>query len=741
MLELTTPVQYVKGIGPKLAEILATKGIATVGDLLNYLPFRYEDRLNPRGIAELRAGEMATVIGEVRNSGLFRTRRMPIFQLTVGQGRSKLKCLWFNATYLQDKFKPGQLIALYGKVEQDQRSGELQIIQPQFEMLGDSGGEGADDKAAASLEVGRIVPIYESAGQGRVTARWFRRVMRTALDDLTPDLPETIPASVRERLALVSPREALWKVHWPEAGESFEALQSSRTPAHMRLIFEELFFTELGLELKRREQKAQTGIAFHLDDRVRQAIKRILPFHPTPAQKRVLKEIADDMQQPHPMRRLLQGDVGSGKTIIGFQAAIIAIENGYQVALMAPTEILAQQHYFSARKILESAGYRIVLLTGSLEQDRKRDVRRHIAQGNAQLIIGTHALIQDRVEFENLGLVVVDEQHRFGVMQRLKLMRKTDDRGATGVSPVPRAAGQPGGDARRSTDSRVSDPEPDVLVMTATPIPRTLALTLYGDLDVSVLDELPPGRTPVVTRSLADERAPEVWEFVRKHIGAGHQAYVVYPVIEENEERELKAAQQMHRQLREKIFPNLHVGLLHGRLDADEKERVMREFQQGKIEILVATTVIEVGVDVPNATVMVIEHADRFGLAQLHQLRGRIGRGAAKSYCVLMRGGKVSEEGERRLDAMVRSNDGFQIAELDLELRGPGEFFGTKQAGIPSFRVANIIRDRQLLEAAKRQAAFVISGPNAEISKEEIDRALREMRSRWALSYGLVEVG
>ncbi len=379
-----------------------------------------------------------------------------------------------------------------------------------------------------------------------------------------------------------------------------------------------------------------------------------------------------------------------------------------------------------------------MLLTGSLEEDRKRDVRRHIAQGNAQLVIGTHALIQDRVEFEKLGLVIVDEQHRFGVMQRLKLMKKSDEpRVGMGLRPVP-----PGGDARRSTKS---DPEPDVLVMTATPIPRTLALTLYGDLDLSVLDELPPGRTPVVTRSLPDERAPEVWDFVRKQIAAGHQAYVVYPVIEENpaktEEREVKAAEQMHRQLREKIFPNLHVGLLHGRLDADEKEHVMREFQQGKIEILVATTVIEVGVDVPNATVMVIEHADRFGLAQLHQLRGRIGRGAAKSYCVLMRGGKVSEEGERRLDAMVRSNDGFQIAELDLELRGPGEFFGTKQAGIPSFRVANIIRDRQLLEAAKREAAFVISGPNPEISKEEIDLALKQMRSRWALSYGLVEVG
>ncbi len=718
MLELTTPVQYVKGVGPKLAEILATKGIATVGDLLNYLPFRYEDRLNPRGIAELRAGEMATVIGEVRNSGLFRTRRMPIFQLTVGQGRSRLKCLWFNATYLQDKFKPGELIALYGKVEQDSRSGELQIVQPQFEMLGDAPGDGADDKAAASLEVGRIVPIYESAGQGRVTARWFRRVIRKALDDLTPELAETIPAAVRGRLALVSPREALWKVHWPEAGESFEDLQSSRTPAHIRLIFEELFFVELGLELRRRQLKSETGIAFRLDDRVRQAIKKILPFHPTAAQKRVLKEIAEDMLKPYPMRRLLQGDVGSGKTIVSFQAAIIAIENGYQVALMAPTEILAQQHYFSARRILENAGYRIVLLTGSLEADRKREIRRHIAQGNAQLVIGTHALLEEKVEFAKPGLVIVDEQHRFGVLQRLKLMKKSGD----------------------SSDQK-NPAEPDVLVMTATPIPRTLALTLYGDLDISVLDELPPGRTPIVTRRITDDQSPKVWDFVRKQVTAGHQVYVVYPVIAESEESELKAAIKMYRELSGKVFADLKVGLLHGRLDADLKDQVMHMFQKGELQILVATTVIEVGVDVPNATVMVIEHAERFGLAQLHQLRGRIGRGAAKSYCILMTGGKVTEEGERRLDAMVRTNDGFQIAELDLELRGPGEFFGTRQAGMPSFRVANLIRDRQLLELAKREAAAVVAGPNDEITQVEISRALVALRTRWQHTYGLVEVG
>jgi ATP-dependent DNA helicase RecG len=758
MLEPSTPVQYVKGIGPRLAEILAAKGLHTVDELLHYLPFRYEDRLNPRSIAELRAGEMATVIGEVRNSGLFRTRKMPIFQLTVGQARARLKCLWFNGTYLRDKFPTGQIVALYGKVEDDR--GELQLRQPQFEILGEPDGD-AEQKAAESLEIGRIVPIYESAGQGRLTSRWFRRIIRRALEELTPELPEGIPSAVRNRLNLLPPREALWKVHWPDEGESVHALQSFRTPAHIRMIFEELFFIELGLELKRREQKAQTGIAFQLNDQVRHAIKKILPFHPTNAQKRALKEIASDMEKPFPMRRLLQGDVGSGKTLVAFEAAIIAIENGYQVALMAPTEILAQQHYFSARRILEPSGYRIVLLTGSLEDDRKREIRRHISQGSAQLVIGTHALIEQKVEFDKLGLVIVDEQHRFGVLQRFKLMKKQDARVGTAAPGCPaeqssarssaaelRSTGQPRATVPTQTErtgegARASSAaaEPDVLVMTATPIPRTLALTLYGDLDLSVLDEMPPGRTPIVTKRVGDESAEKVWEFVRQQVAAGHQAYVVYPVIEENEESELKAAMKMYRELSKKVFPDLQVAVLHGRMEADLKEQVMRLFQQGKIHILVSTTVIEVGVDVPNAAVMVIEHAERFGLAQLHQLRGRIGRGAAKSYCILMTGGKVSEDAERRLDAMVRTNDGFEIAELDLEMRGPGEFFGTRQAGMPSFQVASLIRDRDLLELAKKEASAVLSGPNSEISQSEIDRALRQMRMRWQKTYGLVEVG
>ncbi|MGZ4788675.1 MAG: ATP-dependent DNA helicase RecG [Terriglobales bacterium] len=732
MLQMDSPVQYIKGIGPKRAEVLAAKGIQTLEDLIYYLPFRYEDRSNPRRIADLMPGEMATLICEVRGSTLLKTKRMPIFQMTVGdigdpgppvfgkRVRNSLKCLWFNARYMEGRFKAGQVLALYGKVEADDWHGGLKIVQPQVEVLGESGDDEHD--LPASLETGRIVPIYESADKGKLNARWFRKIVRRALEDMTPDIPDVLPSSLREKLALIPRQEAFWKVHWPDPDVSLSQLQAWRTPAHVRLIFEELFFLELGLEIKRRKLRQQPGIGFALDDKVRAAVKRILPFHPTAAQKRVLKDIAEDMAKSTPMRRLLQGDVGAGKTIVAFQAAIIAIENGYQVALMAPTEILATQHYLSARKILENAGYRIVLLTGSLEQDRKRNVRQHIARGDAQLVIGTHALIQDKVEFDNLGLVIVDEQHRFGVMQRLKLMRKT---------PRSEAEGEKIG-AQALT--------PDVLVMTATPIPRTLALTLYGELDVSVIDELPPGRTPIVTRRVSDERADEVFEFVRKQVKAGYQAYVVYPVIEENEETELKAAIKMYETIRKKILPDLKIGLLHGRMSADEKDLVMRQFKDGALDVLVSTTVIEVGVDVPNASVMVIEHAERFGLSQLHQLRGRIGRGAAKSYCILMTGQKISDEGEQRLNKMVETSDGFEIAEMDLQLRGPGEFFGTRQAGMPSFRVANLLRDRDLLELAKKEACALIDG-RLEIPAEDKSRTMVHLRASWQRRYGLVEVG
>jgi ATP-dependent DNA helicase RecG len=716
MPELQTEVQFLKGIGPRVAEILAAKGIHSLEDLLYYLPFRYEDRLNPRTIEQLQPGEMASVIAEVRGSGLFRTRKMPIFEMTAGQGRSRLKCLWFRGGYLEGKFKPGALVALYGKVEFSTFGrGGLQMLQPQYEILhqppepGEAPLTNEEQQHFQSLETGRIVPIYEAAG--KLNARWFRRSIRAALEQMPPSLADAIPAAVRGRLSLIPRAEAFWRVHWPEAGESFADLQSARTPAHRRLIFEELFFLELGLELKRRKARLRPGIAFAVDQRVRAAIKNVLPFHPTAAQKRVLKEIAADMAEPSPMRRLLQGDVGSGKTIVAFEAATIAIENGCQVAMMAPTEILATQHYLSARRILEPAGYRVVLLTGSLDEQRKRSIRNHLAQGHAQMVIGTHALLESSVEFERLGLVIVDEQHRFGVLQRMTLMRKN------------------------------SEVQPDVLVMTATPIPRTLAMTLYGDLDVSIIDELPPGRTPVSTRAVPAERAEEVWEFVRRIVASGKQAYVVYPVIEESEkDAELKAAIKMYDELRKKVFPELKVGLLHGRMSADEKEDAMRRFKAGEIQILVSTTVIEVGVDVPNASVMVIEHAERFGLSQMHQLRGRIGRGASKSYCLLMTRGKISEESQQRLDTMVRTSDGFEIAEKDLELRGPGEFFGTKQAGMPSLRVANIIRDRELLEAAKREARALVDG-RSEATTEEKRLAAEHLRTHWNRRFGLVEAG
>ncbi len=777
MLDLHTEVKFVKGVGPRVAEWLAQKNIFTVEDLLYYLPFRYEDRLNPRGIAELAPGEMATVIAEVRNSALFRTKRMPIFEMVAGQGPSTIKCIWFHGEHLRDRFKPGQLVALYGKVEHGWKGRGLQIAQPQFEIL-----DGADEKGLGgeeareidSLEVGRIVPIYESAAGGKLTSRWFRRVVHGALENLAAEIPDGLPPSLCRRLQLLDRRAAFQQAHFPQTGEVFADLAGYRTPAHRRLIFEELFFLEVGLELKRRRMRQRAGIAFALNDKVREAIKKILPFHPTAAQKRVLKEIAEDMQQPSPMRRLLQGDVGSGKTIVALQAAVIAIENAYQAAFMAPTEILATQHYLSARRVLEPAGYRVVLLTGSQDPDLKRNTRRHIAQGGAHLVIGTHALIQEKVEFHNLGLVIVDEQHRFGVMQRFKLMKKGG--ASTPAWAKPAQSGDPGPPPHRAKTGRDGDPgppphraktgrdgdpgaEPDTLVMTATPIPRTLALTLYGDLDTSVLDELPPGRTPITTRKVSDERAPEVWEFVRKQVKAGRQAYVVYPVIEgapaEHMEFELdgdaasaksaktglKAAIHMYDELRKKVFPDLRVGLLHGRLEAEEKDQTMRKFQQGEIDVLVSTTVIEVGVDVANATVMVVEHAERFGLAQMHQLRGRIGRGAAKSYCVLMTGGKISPEGERRLDEMVRTQDGFEIAELDLALRGPGEFFGTKQAGMPGLRVANILRDRKLLELAKIEAARIVEQKDTEITQQDRDRIIEHLRQHWQRRYGLVEVG
>jgi ATP-dependent DNA helicase RecG len=750
---------YVKGVGPKVAEMLAARDIQTAEDLLYHLPFRYEDRQNPRSLDELVPGETASVIAEVHGSMLLRTRKMPIFELTVGQGRLALKCIWFHGNYLEGRFHAGQTVALYGKVEPSRSSQNFKMIQPQFELLPDA----SDDAETRLLEVGRITPVYESLGGARLASRWQRKTIFHLLEGMRGAVPECLPAAMLERLSLPERETALREVHFPSEGTPLTQLQAAATPAHWRLIFEELFFLELGLELKRRRMRERAGIGFATNEKVREAIREVLPFHPTAAQKRALGEIVADMRTPSPMRRLLQGDVGSGKTIVALQAMLVAMENGYQAALMAPTEILATQHYLAMRKLLErsSRRYRIALLTGSLSEDRKRATRGEINRGEAQLVIGTHALIEEKVEFDRLGLVVVDEQHRFGVMQRFKLMKK------------PHQA------------------EPDVLVMTATPIPRTLALSLYGDLDVSVLDEMPPGRTPIVTRRVPGEMAGEVWDFVRQQVAMGRQAYIVYPVIEGTREDQpeldfshddpeagietpsltsrkairkgktaelfpktaqeanpsaksgLKSAVEMHEKLRTGPLAGLRLGLLHGRLDADEKEIIMRRFQRGEIDVLVATTVIEVGVDVPNATVMVVEHAERFGLAQLHQLRGRVGRGAAKSYCILITGEHVSPLGEERLNAMVRTQDGFELAELDLSQRGPGEFFGTRQAGLPDFRVANLLRDRQWLELAKMEAARFVNAPSGQNEATEAERARvwARLKEAWQRRYGLVEAG
>ena len=747
---------YVRGVGPRLAEMLAGKGILLAEDLLYHLPFRYEDRQNPRSLDELKPGEMASVIAEVRGSGLLSTRRAPIFEMTVGQGNLAMKCVWFNGAYLQGRFHAGQTIALFGKVEPSRTTRNMKMIQPQFELLP---GEG-DDEETRLLEVGRITPVYESLGGSRLASRWQRKVLFNLLEGIRGAVPECLPQAMLERHGLPDRETALNQAHFPPEGTGQIALMEARTPALRRLIFEELFFLELGLELKRRKSHKQLGIPFAANDQVRNAIREVLPFHPTVAQKRALGEIVADMREPHPMRRLLQGDVGSGKTIVALQAMLVAIENGYQAAMMAPTEILATQHYLAARKLLSrsSKSYKVVLLTGSLDQDRKRQVRGQIFRGEAQLVIGTHALIEEKVEFSKLGLVVVDEQHRFGVLQRFRLMKKPNEA------------------------------EPDVLVMTATPIPRTLALTLYGDLDSSVLDELPPGRTPIVTRRVPGERAEEVWEFVRKQVAQKRQAYIVYPIIEGTKDDQpeldfahgdaeaaveilstipakkprkstakskkqelfpkpaatkpdLRSATEMYDQLRTGTLSDLRVGLLHGRLDADEKEVVMRRFQRGEIDVLVSTTVIEVGVDVPNATIMVVDHAERFGLAQLHQLRGRVGRGAAKSYCILMTGEKVSPEADERLVAMVRTQNGFELAELDLAMRGPGEFFGTRQAGLPGFRVANLVRDRDLLEVAKLEAARFAQAPEESVSETERKRVWDHLRQSWNRRYGLMEAG
>jgi ATP-dependent DNA helicase RecG len=690
---------YVKGVGPARAAMLEAKGLKTVEDLLSYAPFRYEDRSNVKQIDALAPGEMATVLAEVRTTRLsgFRRRGLGMFEATfTDSSGAVLSGKWFHGGYLNDVLAPGQKIALFGKVEYDSYSRGLGMMHPEFEILA------ADDDSDASLHTGRVVPVYEAAG--KVNTRILRVLVHRVLESLPPQ-PDPLPGHILQRMKLPDRWSAIRWLHFPPPDSDLRLLNAFRSPAQYRLIFEEFFWLECGLELKRARARLDPGIDFQLNERVRERIKQMLPFKPTGAQKRVLAEIAHDMAAPHPMYRLLQGDVGSGKTLVAAEAAIIAIENGYQVAVLAPTEILAAQHYFYFKKLFQKLGYTTIVLTGSNSAREKLQLKKLAAAGLAKVVIGTHALLEADVEFAKLGLAVVDEQHRFGVEQRQKLLEK-------------------GG-------------HPDVLVMTATPIPRTLALTIYGDLDVSVIDEMPPGRKPIITRHVEDARVEQVYSFVRKQIDQGSQAYVVYPVIEDSETQAMKAAQKMHEHLSRIVFPDVTVGLLHGKLSPDEKEAAMDRFQRGETKILVATTVIEVGVDVPNATVMVIEQAERFGLAQLHQLRGRVGRGAEQSYCILVTE-KMNPTASERIRTLVESNDGFYIAEMDMKLRGPGEFFGTRQSGLPALHIGNILRYADILEIARNEAASFVAHPPRE---SDLRNVIGFIRDHWQRRYGLVQVG
>ena len=700
---LTTDVRMLKGVGPQRAELLAERGIYTLEDLLNYLPFRYEDRIHFSKIKDIQPNAVYTLRARVMSGQAVRGMygRDAIYHLLVQDDTGSLPCKFFHGGYLEGRLKPGQQLILHGKVEIDKnRPARREMVNPQIEVL--------SSEEVDSTEMGRIVPIYEAVGT--FGSRQIRRAVYATLQNLGPDIPDVLPADLRTRLGFPGRRQALIETHFPPQTEPLDALNTFRSPAQQRLIFEEFFLYQLSLALGRKNARKGNAIPFRVrEDSVREALKKILPFKPTAAQKRVLAEIAADLEKPVPMNRLLQGDVGSGKTIVALQAAVIAMENGCQAALMAPTEILAVQHYLSAKRILGPGGYQVELLVSGLKPSEKVVAKERIRTGEAQLVVGTHALIEEDVEFRKLGFAGIDEQHRFGVMQRKRLMDKAVRHGHA----------------------------PHVLVLTATPIPRTLSLTLYGDLDVSVIDELPPGRTPIETRMTGEPHLKGVWEFLRREVEAGHQAYIIYPVIEESK-LELKAAMEEYERLSRQVFPKLKVGLLHGRLSSEEKEDVMQRFRRNEVQILVATTVVEVGVDVPNATVMVIEHAERFGLAQLHQLRGRIGRGAQKSYCILVAPARLTDEGRARLETMVRTNNGFEIAETDLQLRGPGEFFGTRQSGELGFHVANPLRDRSMLELARKEA-LALATDSAQ--KDILQSILRMLPAEWQRRYHLARIG
>ncbi len=686
---LETPVQYVKGVGPRRAAILARLGIENVEDLLYHVPRRYVDRSTVRKIRDLRMGEHETFLGKVVTKGLRRTKSgESVFSLALTDGTEIITCKWFNQPYLTNTFKVGDEFIVSGDINYYRG---LQTIHPEYERASD---------AEQLLHTGRVVPIYPlSEGIGQ---KQMRKIVRNALDLGLPCVEETLPEDMVKRKGLLARKEAVSQVHFPEIPKQGEE-------ARRRMAFDELFYLQLLLAIrKKRMLTPRAGIRFDKGERFCRMLLEGLKFELTKAQKKVLSEIKEDMRGGRVMNRLLQGDVGSGKTIVAVMALLIAVESGYQSAIMAPTEILAEQHYLVMKELLHGMDLEVILLLGKMSKKEKEEAYCLMESGEASIVIGTHALIEEGVHFKSLGLVVVDEQHRFGVVQRAKFRRK-------GFCP-------------------------DFLVMTATPIPRTLSLTLYGDLDISIIDELPPGRKKVTTRVVGENKREKVHGFVRDEMAKGRQCYVVCPLIEESEKLDLKAAQEVHKRLKNEIFQDLNVGLLHGRMKPDEKEKTMREFRAGKTHILVSTTVIEVGVDVPNATVMIVEHAERFGLAQLHQLRGRIGRGAERSVCVLMCGKQLSREARERLNAMAKTTDGFEIAEMDLRLRGPGEFFGTRQHGLPEMKVADLVVDSKLLVGA-RDEAFRIVNEDTDLLMEK-NRVIRKVfMSKYKESLELARVG
>jgi len=666
---LLTPIQYVKGVGPKLAKLFERKGILTVEDALYFLPRCYEDRRSLEKISELKAGRKETGFGEILLSGVafYQNKRKRVFEVVVGDGSGTITLKWFrgNERYLRERFKKGRKLIFSGEVRWFNYQKE--IHHPDVEIV-----DGDIEKDYLNFK--RIVPIY-SETEG-LYQRTLRRLMKTVLEGYADELSSPIPSVVVERQGLIDFSEAFRRVHFPSDGESIDLLNLQRSDGHRRIIFDEFFFLELGMALKKRGVALETGISFRTDGVLVQKLLNLLSFKLTRAQERVLKEIKEDLEKPHPMNRLIQGDVGCGKTVVALLTCLYVVEGGYQAAIMAPTEVLAEQHFLNLHRWLESLGVKVALLTSSIKGSEREELYQRIRNGDIQLVIGTHAMIQEAVEFRRLGLAIIDEQHKFGVVQRGLLKKKGEN--------------------------------PDVLVMTATPIPRTLAMTIYGDLDVSLIDEMPPGRMSVETKVYPESARSRVYRTIEEEVGKGRQAFIVYPLVEESEKLDLKDATRMAEHLQKDVFPEFRIGLLHGRMKSDEKEAIMMEFKDGRIQILVATTVIEVGIDIPNASVMVVEHAERFGLSQLHQLRGRIGRGRYPSKCILLAQYRSSEEAKIRLRAMEKTTDGFKIAEEDLALRGPGEFFGIRQSGLPDFRVAHIIRDTPILIEARKEAFRLI---------------------------------